>query len=275
MIKHALTYIILFISTSLPAIEIEGNKLIDKANKHIENMEWKEASALYDIIISQEPDSLNFYAPAIVASAKTDNYNHVVEIVVVSEKNGIALDSILNNILIYTTKLGDTNIYEKTLLSLQKKQPWFEKLFNKHLLEYYKKRHYNTKAIEIADHIIKSKPANIKEIMAIKANCFNELGDIDSAAIVMREILAIDNNFYDARIYLGNYYYLKAIQLIENRAEEIDEKEICSLLQQTKEFIDIEYLKAKSPYVRDRLKEIDKLCNPKEKTKKDKTTIYK
>ena len=101
------------------------------------------------------------------------------------------------------------------------------------------------------------------------------MGDIDSAAIVMSEILAIDSTFYDARIYLGNYYYLKAIQLIKDTAEEIDEKEICSLLQQAREFIDIEYLKAKSPYVRDRLKEIDKLCNPKEKTKKDKVTTYK
>lgn len=275
MIKYALTFIILFISTSLLAIEIEGNKLIDKANKHIENMEWKEASALYDIIISQKPDSLNFYAPAVVASAKMGNYEHVVEIVVISEKNGMALDSILNNILTYTTKIGDTNIYERTILSLQEKQPWFEKLFNRHLLEYYTKRHYNIKAIEIADRIIKSNPANIKDIMRIKANCLNELGDIDSAAIAMSEILAIDSSFYDARIYLGNYYYLKAIQLIEDTAEEIDEKEICSLLQQAREFIDIEYLKTKSPYVRDRLKEIDKLCNPKEKTKKDKVTTYK
>lgn len=275
MIKYALTFIFLFISTSLSAIVIEGNKLIDKANKHIENMEWKEASALYDIIISQKPDSLNLYAPAIVASAKTDNYNHVVDIVVISEKNGIALDSILNNLLTYTTKIGDTDLYEKTVLSLQEKQPWFEKLFNKQLLEYYKKRHYNIKAIEIADRIIKSKPANIKEIMTIKANCLNELGDIDSAAIVMSEILAIDSTFYDARLYLGNYYYLKAIQLIEDTTEEIDEKSACYLLQQAKEFIDIEYLKAKSPYVRDRLKEIDELCKPKEKTKKDKTTVYK
>lgn len=275
MIKYALTFIILFISTLLSAIEIEENKLIDKANKHIENMEWKEASALYDIIISQKPDSLNLYIPAIVASAKTDNYNHVVDIVVISEKNGIALDSILDNLLTYTTKIGNTEIYEKTILSLQEKQPWFEKLFNKQLLEYYKKRHYNIKAIEIADRIIKNKPANIKEIMTIKANCLNELGDIDSAAIVMSEILAIDSTFYDARLYLGNYYYLKAIQLIEDTAEEIDEKSACSLLQQAKEYIDIEYLKAKSPYVRDRLNEIERLCTPKEKTKKDKTTVYK
>ena len=81
-------------------------------------MEWKEASALYDIIISQEPDSLNFYAPAIVASAKTDNYNHVVEIVVVSEKNGIALDSILKS-EIQTSMKKRYYLYKKNNLGLK------------------------------------------------------------------------------------------------------------------------------------------------------------
>jgi tetratricopeptide (TPR) repeat protein len=249
-----------------------NNKIRIKAEEHFSRGEWKEASEIYNILISSEKNNLSLYAPSIIAAGKCNNYNRVIEYIVFSENCGIPLDSVFNRTLTLSLKVRSADVYENMLLTVSKKQPWLKNFINGHLLQFYCNRKNNEKVIEIADVIINSKPKNITDIMLVKAKALNDMGDTGYAIAIMDEIINIDNNNIDARLFLGYYYFNSAKQSIKNgnfivrlpgkRGKKSTKglyvnTDIYTALKRAKNFLDVEILTDKRPYVQNSIKEIE------------------
>lgn len=256
--------------------ETPNQKLISNATEHFANGEWKESSSLFQIVVSEHSDKIIFYAPAIVSAAKTDNYDLVMSYVVTSEKRGLAIDSILDNTLTLTIKIKDVAIYEKMLLRIKKEQPWLHNKIDMRLLNFYYDRHMNKEAIEMANSIIAKSPKNVIDLMLVKAKSYNELGEVDSAVVVMRDIVIIDEKVVDARLFLGNYYYLSAKESIKegkftvkvpakkgkkSSFAKYSNTNIYSALKRAKMFLDADFLTEKRPYVQSLISDIDAMID--------------
>ena len=249
-----------------------NNKIRVKAEEHFSRSEWKEASEIYNILISSEKNNLSLYAPSIIAAGKCNNYNRVIEYIVFSENCGIPLDSVFSRTLTLSLKVKSTDVYENMLLIVSKKQPWLKNFINGHLLQFYSNRKNNEKVIEIADAIINSKPKNVTDIMLVKAKALNDMGDTRYAIAIMDEIFNIDKNNVDARLFLGYYYFNSAKQSIKNgnfivrlpgkRGKKSGKglyinTDIYTALKRAKNFLDVEFLTDKRPYVQNSIKEIE------------------
>lgn len=249
-----------------------NNKIRVKAEEHFSRGEWKEASEIYNILISNEKNNLSLYAPSIIAAGKCNNYNRVIEYIVFSENCGIPLDSVFSRTLTLSLKVKSTDVYENMLLTVSKKQPWLKNFINGHLLLFYRNRKNNEKVVEIADAIINSNPKNITDIMLVKAKALNDMGDTGYAIAIMDEIFNIDKNNVDARLFLGYYYFNSAKQSIKNgnfivrlpgkRGKKSGKglyinTDIYTALKRAKNFLDVEFLTDKRPYVQNSIKEIE------------------
>ena len=258
---------------SLSVFNINANdKIRNKANEHFERKEWKEASEIYNVLINSEKGNISLYAPSIISAGKCDNYNRVMDYITFSEKCGIPLDSVFKRTLTLSLKTRSTEVYENMLLTIKTKQPWLKNFINGYLLDFYNNRKNRQKTIDIANTILETKPKNTTEILLIKAKALNDMGDINSAIIVMEEILDIDSNNIDARLFLGNYYFSSAKQSIKdgNFTVKIPSKkskgkggakyvntDIYSAFKRAKTYLDVEFISDKRPYVKNIIREIE------------------
>ena len=258
---------------SLSVFNINANdKIHNKANEHFERKEWKEASEIYNVLINSEKGNISLYAPSIISAGKCDNYNRVMDYITFSEKCGIPLDSVFKRTLTLSLKTRSTEVYENMLLTIKEKQPWLKNFINGYLLDFYNNRKNRQKTIDIANTILETKPKNTTEILLIKAKALNDMGDINSAIIVMEEILDIDSNNIDARLFLGNYYFSSAKQSIKdgNFTVKIPYKkskgkggakyvntDIYSAFKRAKTYLDVEFISDKRPYVKNIIREIE------------------
>ena len=246
------------------------NGIYDKVEEYFVKKEWDKASDIYNHLLCNDIYNIELYARAIVTAVKCDNYNRVMEYIIISENRGIPLDSIFNRALTLSLKIRETEVYENILLTIKKEQPWLNDLINSYLLKFYYVRKNNFKCIEIANVIIGERPENIIEVMIIKAKALNDMGDINSAATIMRDILSIDSNNIDARLFLGHYYYILAKQGIKdgNFSVKVSEKrgrknsnvkymdrDIYSALKRAKYYLNIDSYN--NPYIQNIIKEIE------------------
>ena len=267
--------IVLFLVFSLSLFSTEAsNKNRIKADEFFIKGEWIEASEIYNTLIVMNKGDISLYAPSIISAGKNSNYERALRYITLAEKNGISLDSVFCNTLSLSIKRRCTDVYENLLITLKERQPRLKKIIDIYLLDFYFDRKKNLKTIEIADIIIKSKPSNIAEIMIIKAKALNDMGDINSAINVMKEVFDIDSNNIEARLYLGNYYYFSAKESIKNgnftvKTEEKKGKkgenvkyintDIYSALKRARFYLDVNSLTNKRPYVQNIIKEIEAL----------------
>lgn len=275
MVKRFLLGLFVIFSVSVFSASA-SDKIRTKAEEHFAKKEWKEASEIYNIIINSEKNDISLYAPSIVSAGRSNNYNRVMEYITLSEKCGIPLDSIFKSTLTLSLKTRSTDVYENMLLTIKEKQPWLKNLINGYLLKFYDNRKNTVKTIEIADMIIAGNPKNVTDIMIIKARALNDVGNIDSAINVMEDILGIDSNNIDARIYLGNYYFVSAKKSIKagnftvktpvkksrNKNDiKFANTDIYSALKRAKYYLDVEFISDKRPYVQNLIKEIDAMIS--------------
>ena len=266
-------FIGLIVFFSLSAFNINANdKIRNKANEHFSKKEWKEASEIYNVLINSEKSNISLYAPSIVSAGKCDNYNRVMDYITFSEKCGIPLDSVFKRTLTLSLKTRSTEVYENMLLTIKEKQPWLKNFINGYLLDFYNNRKNRQKTIDIANIIIETKPKNITDILLIKAKALNDMGEINSAIVVMEEVLDIDSNNIDARLFLGNSYFSSAKQSIKdgNFTVKIPSKkrkgekgpkyvntDIYSAFKRAKAYLDVEFITNKRPYVKNIIREIE------------------
>lgn len=188
--------------------------LLRKADTHFENGEWREAAAMFNVLINESPAVLELYPYAVASNDLGGDAKGVMAAVELSEKNGISLDSLFLKTKLLCTALGYNGVYERMLLCIKREQPWFKRMVNKYLLRFYMERKENLKAIGIVDEVLSSSPDNLTLLNA-KASILTDCGDLTGAAACMERVLDIDSSAWEARLFLGNYYFLKGMELYD------------------------------------------------------------
>lgn len=202
-----------FFSLSVAAQEV-NSILLRKAETHFENREWREAAAMFNVLINESPSVLELYAYAVASNDLGGDKRGVMAAVELSEKSGIPLDSLFDKTRQLCTAIGNNGIYERMLLCIKGEQPWFKRIVNKYLLRFYMERKENAKALAIADEALLSFPDNIRLLNA-KASILADSGDLSGAADCMALVLRLDSTAMEARLFLGNYYFIKGSELYE------------------------------------------------------------
>lgn len=136
---------------------------------------------------------------------------------VLSQRNGVAIEQLLAGVYDRTRALHDTQIYEAILLDLKTENHWLAKVLNHYLLDYYAFSRQFDQAIAIADELLSITPHNIRYIK-IKADALFRQGNTYEAATLYNKILSENPSDYDALTFLGAYYSVKA----EKALAEID-----------------------------------------------------
>ena len=196
----------LFFSLSVAAQEV-NSILQRKAETHFENREWREAAAMFNVLINESPSVLELYAYAVASNDLGGDKRGVMAAVELSEKSGIPLDSLFDKTRQLCTAIGNNGIYERMLLCIKGEQPWFKRIVNKYLLRFYMERKENAKALAIADEALLSFPDNIRLLNA-KASILADSGDLSGAADCMALVLRLDSTAMEARLFLGKYYFI-------------------------------------------------------------------
>lgn len=199
-----------------PAQEI-NEVLMRKAVLHFNNEEWREAAAMFNVLINESPSLLELYPYAVASNDMAEDGKGVIAAVELSEKSGIPLDSLFCKTYDLCSETGNVDIYERLLLCIKNEQPWFKRIVNRYLLRFYMERKDCSKAAAIVDELLETFPDN-PELMKAKAEILTESGDIDGAAGCMEKVLAVDSKSTDARLFLGNYYFIKGSSMLDSMA---------------------------------------------------------
>lgn len=182
--------------------------LLRKAETHFDNGEWKEAAAMFNVLINESPSVLGLYPYAVASNDLGGDRDGVMAAVVLSEKSGIPLDSLFTRTKKFCTLFGDNGIYERLLLSIKGEQPWFKRIVNRYLLNFYIERKENAKGLGIVDEALETYPDN-PSLLKSKAMILADLGKLDAAADCMEKVLLLNPSADDARMFLGNYCFIK------------------------------------------------------------------
>lgn len=189
--------------------------LESKAARFYANSEWTSATAMYELMLEQKPMEIPIYARAIVAGGILKNPELQFQFMERTQKFGLSLDSIFNNVKNEAFALSQPQIYEDFLMLMKSRQSWLARNINIQLLSYYTFRNDVDNMISTAEMLLKSTPDNVNFLQAMgDAYCMK--GELAESMTWYKKIIEIQPNNYNALLTLGNYYNI----LVTNKLKE-------------------------------------------------------
>ena len=167
--------------------------------------EWASAVALYQLMLSERPDSVSSYARTIVASTLSADTVMPTEMVESAMAHGIGFDDVLDGVRSESYAVGHSEIYSGLLTRLQQSKPYIRRAIDKRLLDYYLYRNDGPRIIEYATVMLHGLPDDIT-FLGNLADGYALINDYDKAVATWLHILEIQPQEYDATINLAVYY---------------------------------------------------------------------
>lgn len=268
-------FLFLFTVSAWPVTSYET--LAKKAANHYENRAWRESLAIYDLMLDMKPRVTDVYIQAILASSLLEDNSSVMKYVEGSEKNGIPLEDIFKGVDAKARRMSNSGIYENMLRLIKEKQPWFSKLVNNYLLNFYQFRNDASKTLIIADELLVSSPDNVEYLKA-KANAFFILGNDSSAITIYKNILTVEATDFDAASFLGNFYAQQGMDKLRSIDEDFgkissptrmqyhDFREqkrevIANEIDSAKIYLNLAFQQKKTPYLQEVITQLESLSD--------------
>lgn len=202
-----------------------------KAQRFFDHSEWPSASAMYELMLAQQPKNISVYSRAIVAAGMVNDTAKQVSLLERTENNAIPFDSIFSGVLRVSTNLGETTTYTSFMNLVKIKQPWLVRTIDVRLLDFYTFRSDADNMIITADALLKVTPDNVK-FLTDKGLGYTLKGDYINSMDCYRKVLEYDKDNINALLNLGNYHNilvdneLKAIGLTAAQILDKKKKEI-------------------------------------------------
>ena len=102
-----------------------------KAETHFENREWREAAAMFNVLINESPSVLELYAYAVASNDLGGDNRGVMAAVELSDKSGIPLYSLFDTTPQLCTAIGYIGLYVATVLFTQGAPQWLLRLLHR------------------------------------------------------------------------------------------------------------------------------------------------
>lgn len=237
--------IILITLSSVIAMATDYDVLKRKANLFYEQQEWLSASAMYTLMLDQQPDIIDTYSHAIIAASIRNDSLMQAELLDKAFQNHIPFDSLFNQVKTLSFNIGKTNLYESFLLRTQLNYSWLSRIIDLQLLKYYTLRRNGNKMEHFALKMLKSiedKPESIPFREAL-AEAYLLQGRQTEAIDTFKSIINLDADNYNALIELGNCYYSS---YLTNK----EDQQLCKLAQ---EYLSKAYSLKSTPFVKQML----------------------
>lgn len=187
-----------------------------KASRFFEQKEWASASAMYDLMLEQQPRNCETYGYAIVSAGMRNDTTYQMFLMNQSITAHVPFDSIFACVKQVSFGLGNSLLYEKFLIRVKRQLPWLSRNIDNNLLDYYVFRNDATMMIHYSRKMLKGLPDDIR-FLTILANGLIMDGQFVEGIATYEKILMQDPNDYNALLLLGVYYQMTAKSLAAKR----------------------------------------------------------
>lgn len=179
--------------------------LRSRSERFFGQQEWASASAMYDLMIEQQPKVVDTYCHAIVSAGMQSDTLSQIRLMRQSIKAHIAFDSIFKGVKRLSFQVKEGTLYEQFLNVIKRAEPWLTRSADRYLLDYYVFRNDAQKMIDYSKRMLSGLP-NDEGFLSILAQGYMLNGQYAESVDTYRRILEISPNNYDALLRLGLYY---------------------------------------------------------------------
>ena len=246
-----LILIILCLATvcGVMAVSSVYDKLEAKAERFVQFQEWNSANAMYLLMLESKPNEIKTFARAIVTYGLLGEGERQLSLYEETQKRGMALDSVYNEVRDFAFNIGMPQQYENFLLLVKKSQPWVSRHINTHLLNYYDFRNDAINMVSVGSELLSVTPENIR-FLSIVARGYMLMDDFDNSVATYNKILSLDPDNYDSLLSLGNYYFMMWKSVERSRSQ------MASIKHVARNYLQKAYALCATPFVESMLAEI-------------------
>lgn len=179
----------------------------NRAKRFFNQQEWASASAMYDLMIEQQPSKCDNYSYAIVSAGMRNDTLSQISLMERSMNAHVPFDSLFQSVKKVSFSIGQSYLYEHFLLRVKTHYQWLARGIDNYLLEYYVFRNNAPQIIIYSRIMLEGMPNDIK-FLTYLANGLMQDGQEAEAIKTYEKIIDINPNDYNALLNLGNYYQL-------------------------------------------------------------------
>lgn len=181
------------------------NTLSTKANRFFDQKDWASASAMFTVMLSEQPSDVQTYGKAIVAAGMQKQPEEQMRLFDYAVAYHVPFDSLFAQVEKTSIAMGRADMYEHFLFLLKENKPWLDRNLDGCLMKYYAFRRNPEGMIEYSRKMLAGLPDDTGYMLVLAQGLLLK-GDYDAAMGEYERIAALDPRNYEALLYLGNYY---------------------------------------------------------------------
>lgn len=178
-----------------------------KAENFFATREWLNATAMYTLMLHEDPCQSDVYAHAMVAHYMAADTTRAVTLIQTAMNYAVPLDSLLSDLRDVSLSTGSSDMYENLLLRAREAYPYLARAFNIRLAEYYQFRSNGPMMVEYARKLLATSPGNIR-YRRMLAEGYLLQGDNADATREWTSILAQHPDDLATLLDLGSLYWV-------------------------------------------------------------------
>lgn len=178
-----------------------------KAENFFATREWLNATAMYTLMLHEDPCQSDVYAHAMVAHYMAADTTRAVTLIQTAMNYAVPLDSLLSDLRDVSLSTGSSDMYENLLLRAREAYPYLARAFNIRLADYYQFRSNGPMMVEYARKLLATSPGNIR-YRRMLAEGYLLQGDNADATREWTSILAQHPDDLATLLDLGSLYWV-------------------------------------------------------------------
>lgn len=208
--RHFIIFLTVFASSWLmnanaQTVTSDYEKLSNKATRFFDNQEWASANAMYILMLEKQPDSVSVYAHAVVANIMAGDTLQALDMTQRSLGRQIPIENLLTDVRDISFNIGNGKLYEEYLLKIKQHFPWFSRIADNYLMEYYAFRQNSPKLIEYACTMLEGLPDDLRFLRMLAYGMLLDGKTEQAIQIWLKTALKYPQN-YDTTLDLANCY---------------------------------------------------------------------
>ncbi|MBD5277147.1 MAG: hypothetical protein HDS30_05805 [Bacteroides sp.] len=164
--------------------------------------EWAQASALYELMLDERPDSASTYSRAIVAAAVLDDSLRASSLLERAMAHGVPFDTVVDGVRSAAFSAGHAAVYPAFLTRSRAIMPWLARAIDARLLDYYAFRNDGERMTALATAMLEGLPGDPRYLDLLARGRLLQ-ADTHGAEAAWRLALATDPSYHPALCGLG------------------------------------------------------------------------
>ncbi len=178
-----------------------------KAQRFFDNREWANASALYTILLHEQPSARDLYGKAIVTASILNDTVRSQQLLRQALQYNVPLDSVMADVRTYSFIARQPHLYENFLKRSARDNDWMRRAINTQLIKYYTFRSDGPQIERYALQMLKGAPDNASLLLTL-AQGYMLQGKAGKAVETWQKVITDHPDNFDAIVNLANYYAL-------------------------------------------------------------------